>query len=486
MNRICAAAMMVLSLSSPARAQTLAIADENGKEAWKAAQGQKLTLTTAGLTCDRSKKEPTITFDQVNIEADAARGPNTWVSTVPPSLPPGAYKVTVTCGTAKPAAWLKVTPSIAEVVCAFNVAPKPTEERPSPETCSPTSIWEVRVGDRVDMEVFQLDDLRKGNGNKPLRLFIGGIELKNLDVHLSTIDAETSRSTLWTRLDFDNDNADNRKAWVQLMQMARNSSTLDVSVGPEGGPAFASTATVHFNAYSTGWLIFTVLFIAVLLAGTVVLTAKSSLLRGPACAVGKAPFSLARHQMAAWFVVVISAFLFLMLMTGRAATSSTALILIGISGATGLAAVAIDAQQAGQVVRDRNALLAEQTAITSALNDPASGLTAQLAKVASGSPEAAQLTASIQAKTQRLAEIAGILATPVAGPSPSKGWLRDLLSDENGVSFHRLQIIGWTIVLVGVFLRAVWHDLAMPDFDTTTLALLGVSSGTYLGFKLPK
>jgi len=26
----------------------------------------------------------------------------------------------------------------------------------------------------------------------------------------------------------------------------------------------------------------------------------------------------------------------------------------------------------------------------------------------------------------------------------------------------------------------------MPDFDTTTLALMGISSGTYLGFKIPE
>jgi hypothetical protein len=38
---------------------------------------------------------------------------------------------------------------------------------------------------------------------------------------------------------------------------------------------------------------------------------------------------------------------------------------------------------------------------------------------------------------------------------------------------------------VGVFFRMVWRDFAMPEFDTTTLALMGVSSGTYLGFKLP-
>ena len=41
----------------------------------------------------------------------------------------------------------------------------------------------------------------------------------------------------------------------------------------------------------------------------------------------------------------------------------------------------------------------------------------------------------------------------------------------------------WTIVLAFVFLRAVYADVLMPEFDTTLLGLLGISSGTYLGFK---
>jgi hypothetical protein len=36
-----------------------------------------------------------------------------------------------------------------------------------------------------------------------------------------------------------------------------------------------------------------------------------------------------------------------------------------------------------------------------------------------------------------------------------------------------------------VFLYTVWNDLAMPDFDPVLLGLLGISNGTYVGFKLP-
>jgi hypothetical protein len=44
----------------------------------------------------------------------------------------------------------------------------------------------------------------------------------------------------------------------------------------------------------------------------------------------------------------------------------------------------------------------------------------------------------------------------------------------------------WTIVLAMVFLRAVYTDVLIPEFDATLLGLLGISSGTYLGFKFPE
>jgi len=36
------------------------------------------------------------------------------------------------------------------------------------------------------------------------------------------------------------------------------------------------------------------------------------------------------------------------------------------------------------------------------------------------------------------------------------------------------------------FIISVWKDLLMPDFNTTLLSLMGISSGTYIGFKFPE
>ena len=84
---------------------------------------------------------------------------------------------------------------------------------------------------------------------------------------------------------------------------------------------------------------------------------------------------------------------------------------------------------------------------------------------------------------QTAAEIDKVNAT--LQPVKSANFINDILSDDDGVSFHRLQIFGWTMVLILIFVVSVYDVLAMPDFDTTLLALMGISGGTYVGFKLP-
>ncbi|MEA3209611.1 MAG: hypothetical protein QOE70_2668 [Chthoniobacter sp.] len=52
-------------------------------------------------------------------------------------------------------------------------------------------------------------------------------------------------------------------------------------------------------------------------------------------------------------------------------------------------------------------------------------------------------------------------------------------------SFHRFQMLAWTMLLGFIFVAKVLDERAMPEFSPMTLALLGISAGTYLGFKLP-
>ena len=68
----------------------------------------------------------------------------------------------------------------------------------------------------------------------------------------------------------------------------------------------------------------------------------------------------------------------------------------------------------------------------------------------------------------------------------SEWWFIDIVSDANGVSFHRFQLFAWTVILGGVFILATYRELNMPVFDTTLMGLLGLSAATYLGLKIPE
>jgi hypothetical protein len=70
-------------------------------------------------------------------------------------------------------------------------------------------------------------------------------------------------------------------------------------------------------------------------------------------------------------------------------------------------------------------------------------------------------------------------------PPTSKGFWKDI-SGSSGVQLHRIQIIAWTVVLAFVFIVRIFTKLSIPDFNPTLLGLLGLSAGTYVGFKFPE
>jgi hypothetical protein len=101
-------------------------------------------------------------------------------------------------------------------------------------------------------------------------------------------------------------------------------------------------------------------------------------------------------------------------------------------------------------------------------------------ELASKQAEAQAKQTEIDQASQELTQIDKALR-----PNASTDFFRDILSDDDGVSFHRFQMFAWTIVFILIFVFSVYNVLAMPDFDTTLLALMGISGGTYVGFKLP-
>jgi hypothetical protein len=90
-------------------------------------------------------------------------------------------------------------------------------------------------------------------------------------------------------------------------------------------------------------------------------------------------------------------------------------------------------------------------------------------------------------KSRQDRSVAGIdgAATGAKKGGKSNGLLLDILSDEYGINLTRFQIFVWTLVMVGIFIWTVISESVIPDFsDSNLLLFMGISSGSYLGYKL--
>ncbi|HLG58643.1 MAG TPA: hypothetical protein VI485_25085 [Vicinamibacterales bacterium] len=329
---------------------------------------------------------------------------------------------------------------------------------------------------------------RDKNPQAELHLFLAGAELKNVVAVPTSIDSKDPPEIFALRLTPEVDDRDDatRKTWVQVLQAAKSGEPLDVSIGPSGQAPFTSDAKIRLDVYPTV-MTYAVLTFYVFVAYWIFRLGKTSFMLRDANGAPNPPYSLAKHQMAIWFIVVVGAYLYIWLTTGLFSwVSTTALTLIGISGATGLVAVTMDASKRTDAAKARTTLEAERDALARALDDPATGLQVQVHAAAAGSSQAAELIAAVTPKRTRLNELNALLAVPIPPAQGSVGWIKDLVSDDTGVSFHRVQMAVWTLVLVIIFVFAVRDNVLMPSFDNTLLSLMGISSGTYLGFKFPE
>jgi hypothetical protein len=274
------------------------------------------------------------------------------------------------------------------------------------------------------------------------------------------------------------------QAWASVVDAARHSHDylLPISVAlPETKEVFETRVDVSVNPYPRRWPYLLVLLL-LLLASLIYTAFTTDLLRyainGRPSKPDNSPYSLGLVQMAFWFYLVVAAYVYISVSMRQIHVPMGAVLgLLGISSTTGLAAVAVDKQKSASAQDQKSALLAEQNVLTAevtALNAKAN---------APGSPEATALTN----KTARLGEIKDRL-TQLASTTPatSKGFIEDILNDGDGFSFHRFQIAIWTIVLGVAFIWSVFRNMAMPEFDASLLILMGISAGTYIGFKVPE
>ncbi|MFZ6767340.1 hypothetical protein ACO0LM_09655 [Undibacterium sp. Di26W] len=81
---------------------------------------------------------------------------------------------------------------------------------------------------------------------------------------------------------------------------------------------------------------------------------------------------------------------------------------------------------------------------------------------------------------------AGVDASKQNQFGESKGFFKDILSDSQGLTLHRFQMLVFNVLIGVLFLVYVIQHFSMPVFDGNILTLLGMSAGTYAGFKIPE
>lgn len=360
-------------------------------------------------------------------------------------------------------------------------------------------------------------------------LFLNGLPLYGLtDTML-----DTQRHALGFTL---SRNGANRQAWARLMGSPTSlHRTVVVSLGEKSAAGtvrptiFGSGPSATFDLkILSGWQFVGASLVSLILLGvgfrhiTTRTTLRDNLL--PQLEPGRQPYSLGRCQMAFWFVLVFVSFVFLYLLLWDYNTvSEQALALMGIASATALGSVWVDVEKDSpadfanralqglgftsyaDVVRveaetklreplvsgaQRTLDVKKQAAMLAAHRaeeDPTdaalqSQLTAARKEVDRAAKDLQQLQIEIQDRKNALRT-----CREKCEPFASQGWFKDMTTDLNGPTLHRLQVVFWTAALGLVFLVGVYRDLAMPpDFSGTLLALMGLSGAGYVGFKYPE
>jgi hypothetical protein len=203
----------------------------------------------------------------------------------------------------------------------------------------------------------------------------------------------------------------------------------------------------------------------------IVLAQKSDILRDRSFTppVGqRLPYSLAACQLAVWFFVILGSYVLIYLVRfDWSGMPERVLALLGVSGGTALLAKAVDNSKTNSAQAELRQLTVQQATLS------ATAATATFAPLAQAHADLANVNTRITVLQNRL----------TVG---STDFLNDILTDADGVSLHRFQMAIWTVVLAIMFIVTVLQTLTMPELDGTLLGLMGISAGTYLGFKVPE
>ena len=361
-----------------------------------------------------------------------------------------------------------------------SVSPKPgPSASPTPQPSASPDLIGTYAGlrDRIWVEVDHLSDAVEKDKINPraLVLYLNGQEVKN-----TTPVAIKGPQQNWLGFDLMR-NTDSNAVWNSLLgSPTGHYRKVEVSVGFPGKAAFPMTAGkpwqpfMYLRIYYPRWVFISLALLILLVVLFVIYARLGGLIHDsdpPAPPPGKMrPYSLALTQAAWWFFIVLGSFLFIYMITGDYNTiSEQALILMGLGTGTAVGAFMINGSKRDTADAQLSTLRPQEAALVAEIgqtNDPVA---------------LADKRAKLVEVRKQIADAESGLTKPV-----SDGFKNDILTDVNGIALHRFQMAAWTVAIGVIFIIGVYRNLAMPEFSTLLLALMGISAGTYLGFKIPE
>jgi hypothetical protein len=228
-------------------------------------------------------------------------------------------------------------------------------------------------------------------------------------------------------------------------------------------------------------------------------------------------YSLGRFQIAWWSYLIFLTFLGMFAITGGYTNIITtqSMVLLGVSSATAIGSSIIDSSEGRQLTPSQIAYLKNLEHRLNFLNLIGKQDNKQIdqeliefelqvaeinALVTPGNPRNSEQIKKIEIDRYKdllnglknkqnlgastTGEIANIEEAINGLEQQHTNFLQDILTNPSGeINLHRYQIFIWTIVLGLIFIYQVLITFKMPEFDSTLLALQGISSGTFLALK---
>jgi hypothetical protein len=210
-------------------------------------------------------------------------------------------------------------------------------------------------------------------------------------------------------------------------------------------------------------------------------------------------YSLAKTQMAFWFLLILASVLYIFLFRGGSLVdsiiTSQALALMGVTLAIAGASAEVDRR------RDtpEDSLYDALKAIGISNYQDVVAIREEIAKL--GGEEAAQPAETVARRTKgahhptaaqiKQAQLNDFKVKLQFYESQTKrfkseGFINDLISNVSGTSLHRLQAAIWTLVIGAAFAWEVYNGTGktLPALDANGLAVMGFSGAGYVGFKM--